>query len=344
MYDFIIIGGGSVGMYLAIKLREKGRNVLILEKKKNQEKKICSGLVSGNFFDFFPRNACLLQKEFLSARIWIEDKKFDFKGKAYLFEREDINSYLFKKVKEVGVEIKRGKEAIKIEEKDNFVSVLTRSNEKFSGKVLAGCDGASSLVARQAKMPEFKRFLLGTIFYTKQEICEKEKDFPELFFGKNFPGFFGWRIPRKNCIEYGTALFPEENPEKKLKDFFKKRIKNFKDPLDLHSAIIPVFPRKRVCSKRIFLCGDAAGQIKSYTGGGLVYSFFSAKIAANVLDPNNIDLSLYEKEWRKELMKDIRLGSFIRKCYNTPAFIQKVALLFLKTKNNLDQDRPSSVF
>ena len=113
----------------------------------------------------------------------------------------------------------------------------------------------------------------------------------------------------------------------------------------MKAALIPYYPLKKTTSKRVFLCGDSAGQIKPYTGGGIVYGFRCAKIAAKAIDNfNNPDLSKYEKEWRKSLMKDIRLGSFFKKCFSTPNFIKKTGLSLLKTRKKLDQDSPYSAF
>ena len=372
MYDLIVVGGGAVGLYLAAEFQKKGNSVLVLERKKEIGEKVCSGLVSRNILKLLNlnqnqiKNIDFFEKRFLQTRIWIEKSSFNFDGEAYLFNRQKFDEYLFLKAKELGVEIKLGNEVKEIKERGGFVEAETEEGI-FKGKILAGCDGAASTVARKSGLPEQKKVLLGVVAYLRQEAsglkCNKD-NFPELFFSKKFPGFFLWRLPHKNCIECGIALEPKYKPKEVLEKWLETnrqqatpKESDYSDPTgqagsrrlredDLHfqCALIPFFPLKKTAAKRIFLCGDAAGQIKSYTGGGLVYGFICAKIAAEIINPQNPDLSLYEKKWRRELMKEIRLGNLIRKCYRLPNFVKKAGLSFLTKLKEIDQDKPSTIF
>jgi len=341
MLDLIVVGGSAVGLFLAKEFSKKGKSVLVLEKKKKIGGKICSGLVSFNILDFVKEKdlPLFLEKEIKSANLWIEKKKFSFPGKALLFDRDKFDFYLFEKAKEAGAKILLEKNVIKIEEKRNFVDVQVSSGEFFRSKFVAGCDGAVSLVANRLSLPSQKRLLLGVITYQEKKLDEK---FVDLFFSKKFPGFFLWRIPRKDKVEWGIALKPSQKPKEKLEEFLNK--KNI-FPKKFFAALIPYFPLKKTVSKRVFLCGDSAGHIKPYTGGGLIYGFKCAKIAAECLfDLKPSSLLEYEKRWRKELMSEIYLGEFLRKCYFLPNIIKKTGLKILQKRKRLDQDKPSSIF
>ena len=346
MYDLIVIGSGAVGLYLAKEFQEKGNSVLVLEKKKEPFLKLCSGLVSSRIFDFLSTDIGrsedynnFFEKKFLGARLWVENSLFDFKGHAWLFSREEFNRFLFKKAKEEGAEIRLGEDVIDIKEKNDFVEVILKSGEIVQAKILAGCDGMSSTVAKEVGFSNYRKPLLGVITHAKNQ--DKEIDLPELFFQKRFPGFFAWRIPRKNCVEWGLALEPEKKPKEKLEEFLKKRMVDYGK---FEAALIPVFPLKKTISKRIFLCGDSAGHIKPMTGGGLIYGFVAARAAAGIIKPQAPNLDFYEKAWRKELMKEIRMGNFIRRCYSAPDFIKKAGLHYLKGRHGLHQDKPTSIF
>jgi len=343
MYDVIVVGGGAIGLYLARQFAEKGSSVLLIEKKKKIGRKPCSGLVSSVIFEFINKNKCdFIENEFSKARIWIEKKFFDFTGKAFLLNREGLDKHFLKRAKKDGVRIHVKTEVIKITEKEDKVEALLNSGEIVKGRILAGCDGAISKVARNLNLPRQRKLLLGVIGY--QFKANKESftnNFPELFFSKDFLGFFAWKIPRKQNIEWGVALEPEEKPREKLEKLLKEKGIKIER---IASALIPLSPRRRTVTRRCFLCGDAAGQIKPATGGGLIYGLISARIASEVINPKNPNTPFYEEQWRKKIQREIILGSLLKKCYYLPSFLKKIGLLWLKNKKKLHQDRPSTIF
>lgn len=352
-YDLIVVGGSAVGLYLAKEFSQKGNSVLVLERKKEIGGKVCSGLVSKHIFSFFQKENLgdLIENKFDKARIWIENKYFDFSGEALLFNRQKLDEFLFEEAQKAGAEVQFQKEVIKIEENKDFVLVKTKDGAEFKGKVLAGCDGILSTVAKETGLPRQKNLLLGivtklTTNNLKLKTQNSKLNFPELFFTKDFPGFFGWKIPRENMIEYGTALEPKKRPKERLEKWLNDNLQLKTKNLKLQAALIPSYPPKKTTTKRIFLCGDAAGQIKPYTGGGLIYGFTAAKIASKVIDSNNPQLENYEKEWRKKLIPEIKMGNFLKKCYSLPTFLKITGVSFLnklQRKKKLDQDNPLTI-
>jgi flavin-dependent dehydrogenase len=66
--------------------------------------------------------------------------------------------------------------------------------------------------------------------------------------------------------------------------------------------------------------GDAAGQVKPTTGGGIYYGLLCADIAVDVLDRAMAGgdlsaraLSEYEKRWKKLLARELRIGRWARR-------------------------------
>jgi len=344
MYDVIVIGAGPIGLYLATKFKERGYSVLVLEKKERIGEKPCTGLVSPSIFSFVPKKDFYIEREFSQAIIWIEDKPFHFFGKAVLLNRQRFDQYLFEKAKAKGVKIILKQMALKVEERKDFVRVITKDKKTFKGKIVAGCDGALSTVGQQLNLPIQKKLLLGVITYLPNKKLLQAQEVPELFFSKEFPGFFAWQVPRSNCIEYGLALEAKYKPKERLTRFLRDKLKitNFKD---FRVSLIPFYPLKKTIKGRVFLCGDAAGQNKPYTGGGLVYGLTCAQIASEVIDPDGSDFEIYEKKWRKVLQREIFFEDLIRRCYRLPNLIKRIGLQLLSQKRNLDQDKPfKSIF
>ena len=85
---------------------------------------------------------------------------------------------------------------------------------------------------------------------------------------------------------------------------------------------IPLIPLPKTYKERIIVVGDAAGQVKPTTGGGIYYGLLCADIAAAVihgaLQSSNFSakrMSRYEREWRKKLSKELQIGYWARKTY-----------------------------
>jgi flavin-dependent dehydrogenase len=85
---------------------------------------------------------------------------------------------------------------------------------------------------------------------------------------------------------------------------------------------IPLKPRPRTWGPRVMVVGDAAGQVKPTTGGGIYYSLLGARTAATVLDRALVtdDFSPglfagYEREWKKQLGREIQVGRWARRFY-----------------------------
>ena len=70
------------------------------------------------------------------------------------------------------------------------------------------------------------------------------------------------------------------------------------------------------------MVGDAAGQVKPTTGGGIYFGLLSAEIAVNTLHQGLVndtlsarDLADYEREWKRKLGWELRIACYARKFY-----------------------------
>ena len=70
------------------------------------------------------------------------------------------------------------------------------------------------------------------------------------------------------------------------------------------------------------MVGDAAGQVKPTTGGGIYYGLLCADIAANnlhrALENNDLSaksLASYERDWKKKLGRELKICYYARKYY-----------------------------
>jgi flavin-dependent dehydrogenase len=78
----------------------------------------------------------------------------------------------------------------------------------------------------------------------------------------------------------------------------------------------------RTYGDRILVIGDAAGQVKPTTGGGIYFGHLGAKIATEVLNKalNSDELAAarlfrYQRRWKAKMGKEISLGYRARQAY-----------------------------
>ncbi|RLJ02932.1 MAG: electron transfer flavoprotein [Candidatus Aenigmatarchaeota archaeon] len=348
MYDFVVVGAGPVGAYLSWKLSKKGYKTLLIEEHSTPGKPLaCSGLISKEVFRFVPKGD-FVENEIRAAHIHVDTHTFEFRKKevhAYVIDRTRLDSYLVERSVESGTELFLNHRFEDFMELDDSLRVYVKTPKSFINiktKILCGCDGPLSSVRRSANLPPPRSLLHGIFCYTNEK---DGSDCVDLFFRRYLRGFFGWRIPRGGCVEYGLAL-PFGAPIQKIFKLFLKE-QGVRRITSIHSGLIPTEPPKRTISGRVLLLGDAAAQVKPHTGGGVVYGLTSAYIASQVLDPENPETTkTYETLWRKHLGKEILIGSLIKNSYSLSPFLQRISLSFLEKisqHKDIHMDRPTSL-
>ena len=176
----------------------------------------------------------------------------------------------------------------------------------FKTDILIGADGPLSSVAKNTGLFDNRKNLIGI---QVRAFLDRDSDFVELYFGEDFPGFFGWVIPEGNGI-CRIGIAGEE-----VSNNFNKFLRRF-SPLHIiekQGGLIPVYNKNiQIQKNNVFLVGDAAAQNKATTGGGIVFGLKAAKILAECL----IDNKNYEEEIKKRLGRDLEMNLKIREILN----------------------------
>src|SRR5207253_2383613 len=102
----------------------------------------------------------------------------------------------------------------------------------------------------------------------------------ELFFGsKRAPGFFAWSIPTgKNSARVGLAS-KKGNVKKFLDDLVKEQWPNATVDATKSGSVLVAGPVPRCWSPGFIVVGDAGGQVKQTTGGGIVIGGYCGKLS-----------------------------------------------------------------
>ena len=90
----------------------------------------------------------------------------------------------------------------------------------------------------------------------------------------------------------------------------------------LRSKPIAQTPLRRTFAERVLVIGEAAGQVKATTGGGIYYGLLAARLAAETVSAafatgcfSAEQLCVYENAWKSLLANELTLGLSFRKFY-----------------------------
>jgi len=107
---------------------------------------------------------------------------------------------------------------------------------------------------------------------------------------------------------------------------------------------IPLKPLARTCSERLVVVGDAAGQVKPTSGGGIYYGLLCADIAVNTLhqalegdDLSAKSLAKYERGWRRRLGQELKIGYWARRLFERLGDRQIDRMFDIVKANGIDE-------
>jgi geranylgeranyl reductase family protein len=370
-YNVVIVGGGSSGLIAARDIASKGLSVCVVEKSPEIGYPVkCSGLfsISGLAQIGVTLDDSLICSTIKGGRFYSpggeEFLAYSNKDRARVVERKMFDKFLAKEAVRAGAVIKLKTEALgtKI---DGSVSlkISTMGDERtLKSEVLIGADGAGSNVARWVGIKREPKFVSAV----QAEVAgaDVEDDVAEVYFGKEIaPGFYGWILPKSETIEVGVGSQggTGKTPRTLLKSFLRDNPKvsskvHSKSILEFNKGAIPVGGPLETVSERVLLVGDAAGQTKASTGGGVITGGICARIAAEAVfnAHENQDFSksflqrAYEKRWRKDLEKEFMAHLFLKEILETVTDEEMDTLFELLRKEGVpelmtaftDTDRP----
>jgi len=346
-YDVVVVGAGPVGSTAARYAALNGAKVLMIEEHAFIGSPVsCTGLLSTRTVaecELKPSDEFVFNSV-RGAFVYAPDGQclpIDGKQtKAYVVSRKNFDRALAVRAVEEGVELSLRTRAVGLEkpnpenetgeQQDSQVKLRVLKNgkpETVFASVVIGADGVKSRIASYAGMEKPARVLPG--IQIEAPYASDDSDFVELFPGSSAPGFFAWTVPVNEKISrIALALEPglawksgqkDCSPLSYLEKFlhFNPHVKARYSGgmLDFVVGGIPIGPPEKTVADGILLVGDAAGQTKPTSGGGIYTGAFAAKIAGKVAaqaalegDTSAKRLSEYDQLWRKGLGRELEIG------------------------------------
>lgn len=235
---------------------------------------------------------------------------------AHILDRKKLNEICWDEAVAAGAEVITGKRVLGSE----------LEQMKDSG-VIIGADGAVSTVAKHFGLGEIDRFILT--YKADFNVDVADPKMVDLFFDNvKYKGLFAWLAPNaSDILEVGIGVDSDiGNAKAAFQKFLEvpeiNDLVGGKRPISEGACIIPMTLRKRFVDEnnKVLLVGDAAGQVKPTTGGGIIFGSNASIIAADTINDymkGSAKLSEYEVKFRKAYGLDLKLHSLINKFYTS---------------------------
>ena len=348
MHDVIVAGAGPAGNIAAQRMAQNGYDVVVLDWRENLGDKLCTGIIGRECLERYPPDERDVVHEARSATVVTPsgERHRVAKGQpqAFVIDRVSFVASLARKAQEAGAAYELGEKVQNIQRTPNGATVHTRTGagkRAHHAKMVVIASGSGSALVRMVGLNGLGRsdYMMGC----QTEVVAGQLEDTEVYLGDGVaPGSFGWLVP----LSGGHALAGLASRHK-LNGHMSSFLSGLQQQGKVKSMAgeprrwsIPIRPLSRTYADRVLVSGDAAGFVKPTTGGGIYYALISGEIAANAVDRavsaddfSERALKEYETEWKAVFGKELRIGYYARRLYETLSDGQVEYLVseFLKT-------------
>ncbi|MFX0206972.1 MAG: geranylgeranyl reductase family protein [Candidatus Hodarchaeota archaeon] len=344
--DITIIGAGPSGSLAAWESMQSSSEASVSVLEEHSQVGLpphCSGLISLEGF----RNLGVNLKNLKRNLGYNAIRRAKFVGPNYnsveidrgieamgVFDRPALDRYIAKRTKESGCKYKLGLRIKQIKFDGSHWQLHSMQNDKkevHRSKMLISAEGIHANLSNSIGLPvPDKNWCLPAIQYELENIQDIEPDCVELYFGRKYaPGFFGWFIPiNENSARIGIAVgswckgqtrffmnyFLKKHP------LLYKRLRKGKI-INSYGGFVPAAgPVNRTYSRNFMTVGDAAGQSKATTGGGVNIGGYCGRLAglmARRIISDEISAKAgcreYQQRWQARFEPDLSLLKLFRR-------------------------------
>ena len=312
-YDIVIAGGSISGLLTAREVAKKGHSVLVLEEGfEIGTPDHCGGLVSKTALNDLEINPSekIYDCAINDASIFSPSGKMleiNSKNQQIIsVDRRQLDKQAAYQAQKYGAKI-----IVNSSYKEKTKEGVSTSIGDIDCKILVDCRGVGALVNDNRN---------GILLSAQYEVYADwiVNGHVEVYFDQiKYPGFFAWIIPSGNGIGKVGVAGKDINTSKTIEGFLKDKGK-YSTIRKIFSPIWINGPIKNFVSKDVVTVGDAAGQSKPTTAGG-IYScgmggIMAGKAIAKYLETNDdFQLIQYQESWYSKFGKEFEKQQLARK-------------------------------
>lgn len=297
--DVVVVGASVAGLFAAYRLAQAGVRVRVFEARPRLDPEPRTLIVTPawlRLLDFDVGEAVLnrtrafeLVSRGASARVALREPDV-------VMERARFVRLLARRVEQAGGEVVLGHRFEGLGQRQQFPLVRFRNGrgpEELEAATVIGADGVGSAVAAElasvaasARAPKPARGDVGRVGVAQARVAlpaDLPPDTVRCWFDRGSTRFFYWLIPESaETGALGLIAESEATAEGALERFMAAR---GLEPLELQQAEVAMYapgfrPRAQLGQGEALLVGDAAGQVKVTTVGGVVAGMRGGAAAA----------------------------------------------------------------
>ncbi|MBT7252756.1 MAG: NAD(P)/FAD-dependent oxidoreductase [Candidatus Nitrosopelagicus sp.] len=313
MYDAVVAGGSISGLLAAREIAKNGHSVLVLEEGfEVGSPEHCGGLVSKNALKELgiEPSQKTFDSEIECAKIFSpEGKEISINSKKQqivVINRRELDKQAARQARDNGAQI-----SVKTSFLEKNGNGVKTSNGDIECKFFIDCRGVSRLVNKD------RDGILLTAQYEVYADWIKKGQVEVYFDQEKYPEFFAWVIPSGEGVGKIGVSGKGINTEARIDEFLKSK----GDFSTIRKIFAPIWikgPIKNFVEDDTLIVGDAAGQAKPTTAGGIfscgMAGIMAGKAISEALKMGNSSLLInYEKQWKEKFGKEFEKQNLARK-------------------------------
>jgi geranylgeranyl reductase family protein len=334
-FDVIVVGAGPAGSTAAKLLGEAGLSTLLLDKSAFPRDKPCGGGISARVIQRFPYLKAALPSIPVN---WVNKVYLESPAGFAVDYRSDVPLYLM----------------IRRCEFDNLLFSLARQHVEFQApalvrmvvpggdgvavtaevdgeprdyqcKLVLGCDGANSIVARGSGLrtgsvqADYAIDMMEETPYEELNLPERDRMYVYYRIRSHYG--YGYVFPKAGHVNLGVGFKLDYYLSKLRGEHYahhssfveglasKQLIAGRSNRANFRAFPLPISgPLRRTSSDRVLVSGDAGGFVNALTAEGIYYAMVSGEHAARTAiaavkanDFTSRTLARYEQSWKQEI-------------------------------------------
>ena len=339
-YDVVVVGAGPGGAEAARAAAGQGLRTLLLEEHHTVGLPThCTGKLSLHAFREFDLPQTLAINA-LSAAVFHSPGGVAVhvrrpSADSYVVDRVAFDRWLVARAARAGAEVLTGVRVTGAQRCGGWL----RLDGSYAGRpgmfqaearTVIDAEGASPRLPAALGL-RLRRTCANGLQYEIQGVGGLEPDTPEMFFGRAIaPGFFAWLLPvGRDRARVGLAVDPRETAHAPV--YFLERLLAAHPVLRRRMAgaavvrkvagRIPMLAGRAPASRGgLLVVGDAAGQVKATSGGGIYFAMLAGRLAgiaaARYAAGDRRAAAAYERGWRRAFGREVAFTALGRRVIN----------------------------
>lgn len=325
--DVVVVGAGPSGLRTAARLAAAGLRVRVLERKPRAGAGVlCTGIVGLEVFDDFGLDRGSIVEELRTVRLvspYATELLYEHpRAFAGVVDRERFDGALAAAATAAGATVVCDARVEDAAVGPDGIALAVRDAgglRRETAEVAVLATGVDFALSKKLGLSAPRDFLKG---------AQVECDAPgagttTLFFGRDVaPGAFAWSVP-SGPGRARIGVLTQKDPRACLHRLLDRHFGGVRAASETRAVRTKPVAQGllvRTAGDRVLAVGEAAGQTKTTTGGGISYGLACADLAARSVveafgrsDFRRASLAAYERRWKALLQREILVGQYTRR-------------------------------